>query len=652
MTAPPPAAAHRPVALAPPAPAAWSGVLVTAAVLAAAASAAVLVTIALRPDASPLLAPIAVALAMAAAVAATLLAAGRRDRIRRSLAAENPVLAKALEDVADRAWELHESEERYRSLEEARERAEQASRAKTRFLATISHELRTPLNGILGLNRLLLDCGLPPAEETYARGVQSSATALLALVEDLLDFSKIEAGRLDIRPEPASLDHLIGEVAEMLAPRAHQKGIDFALDLDPALPARVRVDPARLRQVMLNLAGNAVKFTESGGVTVAVTLEGRSGETARLAFIVADSGPGIAPGDAERLFREFEQADSTITRRYGGAGLGLAISRRIVAAMGGVLTVEPRPGGGSVFRFDLDLDGAAGAAHPLPTLAGRRLLVVMPDGAEAAAVARDLARAGAEARVVATLHAAAALAGAAAAAALPYDTALVDQRSVPEVATAVDALREGAGTPLAVMILIAPAGRGSIARFRDAGFGGYLVRPVRRASLVRLASDCDGAAGGFQADPHDADPASPAPSRRTATGLKVLVAEDDEISALLARAVIEAEGHTVTEVRDGHAAVAVAAAIDARFAVAFLDLHMPGIDGLAAAARIREHEQFAGKPRLPLVALTADALPETRHAAMAAGIDLVIEKPASPATLRAAIADLAVGLEPGLAACA
>ncbi|MCC6793283.1 MAG: hypothetical protein IT336_16480, partial [Thermomicrobiales bacterium] len=400
-----------------PSPAA--GALVTATVLAGAASAAVLVTIVLRPDASPFLAPIAVALAIVAAMAAMVLVGGRRERVHGVLVAENAALAKALEDVADRAWELHESEERYRSLDAARERAEAASRAKTRFLATISHELRTPLNGILGLNQLLLDCGLPPAEETYARGVQSSATALLALVEDLLDFSKIEAGHLDVRPEAASLDRLIGEVAEMLAPRAHQKGIDFALDLDPALPARVRVDPARLRQVMLNLAGNAVKFTESGGVTVAVTLQGRRDDGVRLVFAVADTGPGIAPGDVERLFREFEQADSALTRRHGGAGLGLAISQRIVAAMGGVLAVEPRPGGGSIFRFALDLDGAAGTVEPLPPLAGRRLLVVMPDGAEAAALARDLARAAVEARVVATLPAAAALAGAAAAAALP-----------------------------------------------------------------------------------------------------------------------------------------------------------------------------------------------------------------------------------------
>jgi CheY-like chemotaxis protein len=531
---------------------------------------------------------------------------------------------------------------RYRSLDAARERAEAASQAKNRFLATISHELRTPLNGILGLNDLLLESGLTAAQETYARGVRSSGTALLALVEDLLDFSKIEAGRLDLRPEPASLERLIEEVAEILAPRAHQKGIDFAVDLDPAIPARLLVDAARLRQVVINLAGNAVKFTEAGGVTISAAVEGRT-PGLRISLAVADSGPGIPPGDAERLFREFEQADPALTRRHGGAGLGLAISRRIVAAMGGSLSVAPRPGGGSIFRFALHLGGIAGERPALPSLARRRLLVVMPEGFEATVVARDLVRGGAEARRVGTVNAAAALAGAAEAAGLPYHAVLLDRRCVADPRVAMARLREAAGGRMACVLLVSPADRGEIARFREAGLDGYLVRPVWRRSLVGGTAAAIEGVGDFHPDPRDRERQAPPPVRAGASGLQILLAEDDEISALLARAVIESEGHAVTDVRDGHSAVAAAVEGEGRFDLAFLDLHMPGIDGLAAAVRIRDHERTTGRRRLPLVALTADTLPETRRAALAAGIDSVVEKPASPAVLRAAIADFAPG---------
>lgn len=622
-----------------------NGVLVTATIVTAAAAAAMLISVGLEPGAAALLAPAAVALAIAATFAAMRWHAAGQARERAALAAENAELARALEDAADRAWELQESEERYRSLNDARERAEAASLAKSRFLAIVSHEVRTPLNGILGLNSLLLETDLAPLQTTYARGVQSAGTALLALIEDMLDFSKIEAGRLDIRPEPANLEDLLDEVAGLLAGRAHQKGIDLAVDADPAIPAEVRVDPARLRQVLVNLAGNAVKFTESGGVTLAATLEEWERDRVRIAFAVADTGPGIPPGESERLFGEFEQADSTLTRRHGGAGLGLAISRRIVDSMGGELTVGPRPGGGSVFQFVLDLGACITGGRPHRTLAGRRLLIVMPDGAEAAAAAAALTSAGAEVRAVATLNAAAALVGAASAAALLYDAVLVDWRIAAEPSAALHRLREAAGDRLRCVILIGPGERRSVYDLRAAGFDGYMVRPTRRRSLLRVVSDVAAGAAGFHADPHDAEKPRHGPPRKAAQGLHVLLAEDDEISALLARAVIEADGHVVTEVHDGEAAVAAVSAAGADFAAVLLDLHMPGIDGLEAAARIRAHEQNAGRPRLPIVALTADALPETRRVARETGIDSVLEKPVSPEALRVVLSGLAARRE-------
>jgi signal transduction histidine kinase/CheY-like chemotaxis protein len=608
-------------------------------VLAAAATAAVLAGVCLAPASAPFLAPVATLLAIAGTFAAMRRVGAGRNA---ALARENAELSRALEDASDRAWELHESEERYRSLNEARERAEAASLAKSRFLAIVSHELRTPLNGILGLNSLLIETDLSPVQETYARGVQSSGTALLALIEDLLDFSKIEAGRLDIRPEPASLEDLLDEVAALLAGRAHQKGIDLAVDIDPGIPGRLRVDPARLRQVLVNLVGNAVKFTDTGGVTLTACVEARDRARVRVAFDVADTGPGIPPGDAERLFGEFEQADAALTRRHGGAGLGLAISRHIVEAMGGTLSVAPRPGGGALFRFVIDLDLCAGGDNLLPTLAGRRVLVVMPDGAEPAVVARDMTRAGAEVRVVATLNAAAALAGAAAAAALPYDAALIDQRIAGPPEAALQRLREAAGGRLACVVLIEPGERRSVDNVRAAGFAGYLVRPVRRRSLLRIVDGVASGARGFHADPHDEEKRPHGPPRKAAQGLRVLVAEDDEISALLARAVIEAHGHVVTEVRDGEAAVAAVTAASESYDVVFLDLHMPGIDGLEAARRMRAHEQTARRPRLPIIAMTADALPATCRATRDAGIDSILEKPVAPEALRTVLADLAI----------
>ena len=224
------------------------------------------------------------------------------------LTQDNHRLAETVEQLSDVAWELHESDERYRSLTEARQRAEAANQAKSRVLATVSHEFRTPLNGILGLAGLLMETPLTPDQETYARAVHSSGEALLALVDDMLDFSRIEAGRLELRPAPTDVELLLQEIAELLAARAHAKGIDIATDVDPALPAIVMVDPARLRQVLINLAGNGVKFTETGGVTLGASLRGRPDESRiALTFSVADTGPGIAPEEAERLFGEFEQ---------------------------------------------------------------------------------------------------------------------------------------------------------------------------------------------------------------------------------------------------------------------------------------------------------------------------------------------------------
>ncbi|MEJ0097959.1 MAG: ATP-binding protein [Bauldia sp.] len=529
------------------------------------------------------------------------------------------------------------------ALVDARQRAEAASQAKSRVLATVSHEFRTPLNGILGLTGLLAETELTPDQETYARAVHSSGEALLALVDDMLDFSKIEAGRLDLHAEPTDLEALLQEIVELLAGRAHAKGIDIAAEIGRGVPAAVVVDPARLRQVLINLAGNGVKFTERGGVTLSAAMS----EAGALVFSVADSGPGIPAGEVDRLFGEFEQMDTALSRRHGGAGLGLAISRRIVRRMGGEITAAPRQGGGSVFSFALTLAATGEEAADPAGLAGSSFLILAPEGAEPPTLARQLREAGGSARIVRTLVEAAGLLGAASAAGEIHDAVLIDARVAPDPATALMRLREAAGREVPAAVLIEPGRRGEIEALRHAGFDAYLVRPVRRSSLLRIAAEIAAAAHSgardFRIDPGDARPRTPLTPRRASQSLDVLLAEDNEINALLSRAVLEGLGHTVTEVRDGIAALAAARGKAGGFPAILMDLHMPGMDGLAAARAVRAWERDKGLPRAAILAVTADVLAETRAAARAAGIDAVLEKPMTPDSLRRALAELTAG---------
>jgi signal transduction histidine kinase/CheY-like chemotaxis protein len=615
-------------------------------------SVALLVAALAEPKLAPVLGPLAV-LAGAAALWGAAHAEQRRlraDLVR--LAAENRRLASRYEAIADAEWQLRDSEQHFRTLAEgraevehalveARERAEAASQAKSRFLAAVSHEFRTPLNGILGLNDLLLETQLTSDQETYARGVRSSGETLLALIDDLLDFSRIESGRLDLRPEATDLEALCRDIAELLAGRAHAKGIDIAADVDPSLPP-VEVDAVRLRQVLVNLAGNGAKFTERGGVTLeAKRAPGGGPGRIRVAFTINDTGPGVPEADRERIFEEFEQVDGATARRHGGAGLGLAISRRIVRRMGGDIAYGDRPGGGAIFRFTLDVRAAGRLEQSQPPdLGGRNLLLLAPDGAEPPVLARILAERGASVRRAATVVEGAALAGAAAAAALGYDAVIMDSRVAPDPGDALVRFRDAAGSRLPAVVLIEPGERGRVEALRAAGFDAYLVRPVRRASLLKIIADALGATRGFGIDPADAAPRHPRSPRRAAQSLHVLLAEDNEISALLSRAVLEGLGHAVTAVRDGASAVSAANEKPGRFAAILMDLHMPGLDGVAAARAIREREAAAGAAGAAIIAVTADVLPETRAAAAAAGIDAILEKPVAPDQLRRVLAEI------------
>ena len=534
-----------------------------------------------------------------------------------------------------------------RELQAAREAALESSRLKSEFLATMSHEIRTPMNGVVGLTALLLETPLNETQQQYAQGVKGAGEALLALINDILDFSKLEAGKVDLDARPFDPRLLVEEVAGLLTEPAQVKGLELIAYCDPDVPARLQGDSGRIRQILLNLASNAVKFTATGEVSIRVAVETpdtEPGATATVYFEVRDTGIGIDPAHHARLFESFSQADASTTRRYGGTGLGLAICRRLTEAMNGEIGLESVPEEGSTFWFRIPLPVAAPSTDPVPAagfLAGLHVLVVDDNATNRLVLESQLRGWKLQPEAVPDARTALARAREAANAGDPFDLAVLDL-CMPDV-DGLELAREikaDAGLAGIELIMLTSTMQVNAAEIAGAGVREWLMKPVRSSEfynrLVRLMSTREHAAAAAgsaptaaeaSAEPSEASPNAPSRGR-------ILVVEDNEVNQLVARATVTKFGYAVDVVADG--AAAVAATARSQYAAVLMDCHMPVMDGFEATRAIRRRD--AERSRLPIIAMTAGALDGDRERCLAAGMDDYLSKPVNAVELEAALA--------------